>query len=164
VRIVAAAPVPVDDPPAHTGYIFDASVIVKWFTRQAEPDRARAAALRSAYLGERFRVSVPELCLVEVANALRWSPRAKAADVVDAIKAMALLGFEIVPTSTEVLKKANAIAWAPRRDSLRRLYVALAELRAYPLITADDVLVRKTRGHGMVLALRSLDFEPLLRR
>ena len=142
----------------HAGYVLDASVVVKWFVKQAEKDRAAAVACRSAYIAGRFRIAVPGLCLIEVANALRYSARAREADVAEAIDALNVLDFEIVPTESALLKKANAIAWGYGVTMYDALYVALGEARSYPLITADDALRRKMHGHSIVLALRDMDF------
>lgn len=143
----------------HTGYVLDASVVVKWFARQPEKDRAVAVACRSAYISGRFRIAVPVLCLIEVANALRYSPRAREADVAEAIDALNVLAFEIAPTDSELLKKANAIAWGYGVTVYDALYVALAEARGYPLITADDAFRKRMHGHSIVLALRDMDFQ-----
>lgn len=53
---------------------------------------------------------------------------------------------------------ANAIAWSCEVTIYGALYVALAEKLGYPLITADDVMLRKLKGHSIVLPLRELKF------
>jgi predicted nucleic acid-binding protein len=66
--------------------------------------------------------------------------------------------IEVVPAGVDLLKKANAIAGGYGVTVYDALYVALAELRGYPLITADERLLRGMRGHSIVLPLRSVDF------
>ena len=38
------------------------------------------------------------------------------------------------------------------------IYVALAERVGFPLLTADDELVKKMKGHSIVLRLREMEF------
>lgn len=145
-------------PAYHGGYVLDASVVTKWFVRRVEPDRDRAVALRAGHVAGRFRIVLPELCLIEVASALRRSPRAREDEVAQALDALDVLAFEVVGADVSLLKKANAIAWGYGVTVYDALYVALAELRSHPLVTADDALLRKMRGHSIVLALRELEF------
>jgi len=52
----------------------------------------------------------------------------------------------------------DAIAWAYKITIYDALYVALAEQVGYPLITADEVMVGKLKGHSIVVPLRELEF------
>jgi len=51
-----------------------------------------------------------------------------------------------------------AIAWAYKITMYDALYVALAEQVGYPLITSDVAMVRKLKGHSIVVPLRDLEF------
>jgi len=66
------------------------------------------------------------------------------------------LHLETKPTDVDLLRKANAIAWAYKITIYDSLYVALGEQVGYPLITADEVMVKKLKGHSIVVALREL--------
>ena len=147
-------------PAYHAGYVLDASVVAKWFMRRAEADREAAISLRAGYVAGRYRIVIPGLCLIEVANALRYSPKARENEVAEALDAIAVLAPEVAPASVDILKKANAIAWGYGVTVYDALYVALAEQLSYPLITADEALIRSMRGHSIVLGLRSIDFSP----
>jgi predicted nucleic acid-binding protein len=57
------------------------------------------------------------------------------------------------------LRKANAIAWAYKITVYDALYVALAEQLGYPMITADDALIKRLKGHSIVVPLRELEFK-----
>jgi predicted nucleic acid-binding protein len=37
--------------------------------------------------------------------------------------------------------------------------VALAEQLGYPLITADEVMLKKLKGHSIIVPLRELEFK-----
>jgi predicted nucleic acid-binding protein len=135
------------------GYVLDASVVAKWFTRHDEPERAAALGLRRRHLAGETRLIVPDLCLIEVANAIRFSGRAKEEHVSEALEALRALSLEVASTGWERLLRANAIAWAAHTTLYDAVYVALAEDVGLPLLTADRDLARSLRGRGPVLHL-----------
>ena len=53
----------------------------------------------------------------------------------------------------------DAIARAYKITIYDALYVALAEQVGYPLITADEVMVKKLKDHSIVVPLRELEFK-----
>lgn len=142
----------------HAGYVVDASVLVKWFLYQQEADRDRALALRELHISGRSTLFIPQLALLEVLNAVRFSPKAKEEDGEMALEALQDLHLEAKSPEPDLLRKANAIAWAYDVTIYDALYVALAEQVGYPLITADEAMIRKLTGHSIVLPLRELEF------
>jgi predicted nucleic acid-binding protein len=142
----------------HARYVVDASVAAKWFTRHEEGDREKALALRELHRSRRCRLVVPEFGLLEVLNAVRFSARAGEADVLAALGVLGDLQLQIEPLNWDLLRKAIAIAWAYRVAVYDAAYVALAERLGFPFLTADEVLLRKMKGHSIVLRLRELEF------
>jgi predicted nucleic acid-binding protein len=142
----------------HAGYVIDASVLVKWFLYQQEADRDRALALRDLHISGRSIIYIPQLALLEVLNAVRFAPKAKEEDGEMALEAVRDLHLEVKPPEYDVLRKANAIAWAYKTTIYDALYVAHAEQVGYPLITADEIMIRKLAGHSIVVPLRELEF------
>jgi len=63
-----------------------------------------------------------------------------------------------VPLDWELLRKATAIAWAYRIALYDAAYVALAERQGFPLLTADEVMVQRMKGHSTVVRLAELEF------
>jgi len=143
----------------HAGYVVDASVLVKWFLHEQEGDRDRALALRDLHISGRSTIVIPQFALLEVLNAVRFSPKAKEEDGEMALEALYDLHLETKPPELNLLRKANAIAWAYKIAIYDALYVALAEQVGYPLITADDVMVKKLKGHSIVVPLRELEIK-----
>ena len=141
----------------HTGYVVDASVIVKWFLYHQEADRDRALVLRDLHISGRSIIYVPQLALLEVLNAIRFSPKAGEEDGEAVLETLQDLNLGTKAADTDLLRKANAIAWAYKVTVYDALYVALAEQLGYPLITADDVMAKKLRGHSIVVRLRELE-------
>ena len=142
----------------HAGYVLDASVLVKWFLHKEEADRDRALALRELHISGRSIIFVPQLALLEVLNAIRFAPKAKEEDGETALEALRDLHLEIKPPDYDVLRKSNAVAWAYKITIYDALYVALAEQMGYPLITADEAMIRKLTGHSIVVPLSGLEF------
>ena len=140
----------------HAGYVVDASVLAKWFLHHQEADRDRAIALRDLHISGRSKIHIPQLALLEVLNAIRFSPKADEEDGATALEALQDLHLEVRTSDAEVLRKANAIAWAYKITIYDALYVALAEQAGYPLITADEKLITRLKGHSIVVPLREL--------
>jgi predicted nucleic acid-binding protein len=143
----------------HAGYVVDASVLVKWFLYHQEADRDRALALRDLHISGRSTMFIPPLALLEVLNAVRFSPKAKEEDGELALEALRDLHLEVKPPEFDLLRKTNAIAWAYKVTIYDALYVALAEQLGYPLITADEVMVKKLKGHSIVVPLREIEIK-----
>jgi predicted nucleic acid-binding protein len=142
----------------HAGYVVDASVLVKWFLHQQEADRDRALALRELHISGRSTLFIPQFALLEVLNVVRFSPKAKEEDGELALEALQDLHLETKPLEADLSRKANAIAWAYKISIYDALYVALAEQVGYPLITSDQAMIRKLRGHSIVVPLKELEF------
>jgi predicted nucleic acid-binding protein len=99
---------------------------------------------------------VPEFFLLEVMNALRRQKNFSEADLADALTAMEHLHMEVQHTTWDLLRKTNAISWSYGAAVYDACYVALAEMKGFPLVTADDGLVKKMRGHSIVVRLGNL--------
>ena len=134
----------------------DASVAAKWFVRQGEADRELALSIRDRHTSGLCRLVLPEFALLEIGNAIRYSPRAREADGAAALDLLRDLNIEIHALSWDLLRKANAVAWAYNIAMYDAAYVALAELLGFPLLTADEALLKKMKGHSIVLRLREL--------
>lgn len=143
----------------HARYVLDASVLVKWFLFEQEADRDRALALRDLHITGRSIIIVPQLAFLEVLNAIRFSPKAREEDSETALGSLQDLHLEVRFPDFDVMRKSNAIAWAYKITIYDALYVALAEQVGYPLITADNVMVKKLKGHSIVIPLQDLQFK-----
>ncbi|MCH7761139.1 type II toxin-antitoxin system VapC family toxin [candidate division TA06 bacterium] len=147
-------------PAFHSKYVVDASIVVQWFVHHREGDFNKAQALRELHLRGQCQLVLPEFALLEVLNAIRYSRRAKEEDGAKAVELLQDLNLEVVSLTADHLRKANAISWAKeyKVHLFDAAYVAVAEVLGYPLITADKILLKKMKGHSIVLGLDELDF------
>ena len=143
-------------PTYHASYIVDASVLVKWFME--EEDRDLALGLRDLHTSGRSTLIVSELTFLEILNAIRYGPKAKEEDGAEALHVLENLHLQVKPIEFDTLRKANAISWGYKITIYDALYVALAEQVGYPLITADEEMVKKLKGHSIVVSLKDLEF------
>ncbi len=144
--------------PYHTAYVLDASVAFKWFTTRQEPDKHAALALRERHASGQCRLIVPEFFFLEILNVIRFHTQATEEDAAHALVFLEQLNLRVEPVTWDLLRKNNAISWSYGVAVYDAAYVALAEVVGFPLITADDVLVKKMRGHSIVLRLKDLRF------
>ena len=141
------------DDPAVTRLVVDASVAAKWFTQHAEGDRAAALELLDRHRAGRCRLVLPEFGLLEIINAVRYSPRASEVDTAAAWSVLVDLALQVESLNPELTNRAIAVAWKYDLALYDAVYVALAELLEAPLITSDENLVRRTKGHAAVRLL-----------
>lgn len=133
--------------------IVDASVVVKWFF--AEPGHAAAREV----LGGEVVLGAPDLLLVEVANALRRkvvageAPASTAHPIIDALRDDDAIRLEPTP---RLIPRALDLSLGIRHPLADCIYVALAEERSAPLLTADERLARAVRLGGLDVEVRTL--------
>jgi predicted nucleic acid-binding protein len=127
---------------------------VKWFLYHQEADRDRALALRALHISGKSKIFIPRLTLVEVLTAIRSNPNADEATGQAALEALEDLHLETIPGDADLLRKTNAIAWAYKMTIYDALYVGLAEQLGYPLITADERMIRQLKNHSILVPLR----------
>lgn len=141
----------------HAKYVLDASVAAKWFTRHDEADRHTAVSLRSLHQSGRCTLVVPDFSLLEIVNAVRYSERAEEEDAAQALRLLERLRLDIVRLDWKLIRQATAVAWEYRVAVYDAVYVALAEREGFPLLTADDVMVKKMKGHSLIVPLRDME-------
>jgi predicted nucleic acid-binding protein len=136
--------------------VVDASVAIKWVV--AEMGSERSLALAGS------RLVAPDLLLVECANVLWKKVRRHELSDAEAGAAAALLeaaDIELVP-ARGLMERTVALACALDHPAYDCCYLAVAEARSLPLVTADEALVRVVGGaKGLawmrVLALSEID-------
>lgn len=87
-------------------------------------------------------IYVAELTFLEVRNAIRFGSGTSEEHGARVIAGLEALHVKVTDADFQPLGKANAIAWAYKITIYDALFAALAERVGYPLITADEVMVR----------------------
>ena len=131
----------------------DSSVLVKWFTE--EPDSATARMLLERYLDGALELATSELCLYEVANALRYSGIFDAAEVATYIRSIVELEVELLPFDLSTLAKAIQLSFE-REIAIHDSYlVAMAQQFDLLFVTADAKLLRCLQDLPIVVPLQA---------
>lgn len=128
--------------------VLDASVVVKWFTR--EEDRDLAIEYRDQFLKGKIDIALPDLILYELANVLRYNPSFDKEDVSDAVRSMVGLGVQVLVPTTHLLTNAVNLGFAYGITVYDAVYVALAEELNYNFLTADKKLFNNTKDLDFV--------------
>jgi predicted nucleic acid-binding protein len=125
-----------------TGYVIDASVIVKWLVR--EEGTEQALTLRGHAL------SAPDLLVAECANIL-WKKVQRGeltgAESSIAAKLLARAEIELVPMRP-LLERTTDLAIRLGHSAYACMYLALADATGRSFVTADARLVRKIAATG----------------
>ena len=99
--------------------------------------------------------TLPWLC----ANAIKTGRKSTEEELAEVLATLADLDVRVEQHTQRVLRKTNAVAWAYNLTWYDAVYVALAETLGFPCVTADEALLRKMKGHSIVLRLKDLAFE-----
>ncbi len=115
--------------------VVDASVAVKWVVREQHSDCAR--------LLSRVRLEAPDLLLVECANIIWKKVRLGDLKPQDAAGRLDLLlrAPVVITSSRELLDSALHLSLSLKHPVYDCVYLALAQRRQIPLVTADRRLV-----------------------
>lgn len=121
--------------------VFDASVVVKWYIAT---DPFFDAALQAR---DEYEAAAPALMQAEVANALWKYIRVGVMNLEDACEGVAVLEELIALTpDNELLTPALRLSAQLDHPVYDCVYLAMAQRRALPLITADRRLAEQARG------------------
>ena len=123
--------------------VLDASVILKWFLNEDGSDRA--VQLREEFFRGRREIVVPDLLLMEVANALRYNPTFDVKEIREAIETLFDIGIVIVTPTCSLLARAIELAKSLDVTCYDAIYLALAEELDFEFITADKKFWERVR-------------------
>ncbi len=127
-----------------TGYVVDASIVVKWLVKEEWSDEA------SSLLESEATLVAPELLFAEVCNAL-WAMRRRGdvggEDFADAIEALRVAPLAVPFSMRQLAAAASRLAIDLDHPVYDCFYLALAVQEQYPVITADGRFHDKVRGH-----------------
>lgn len=129
----------------------DASVVYKWFIKEA--DRDKALNIRSNIARGIGSYVIPDLLIYEVSNALRYNTNYSNEDIKIAIRTIYDMEIEIVAPVPEIHDIAVEIARLKDITIYDAYYIALAQEIGYNFVTADKRLMDKVKDLEFVIFL-----------
>ena len=123
--------------------ILDASVVTKWFVKEKDTDKA--LEIREKYFQNEFDITVPDLIIYEVANALRYS-NFNSEEINKAISTLYSMNLFMIDPSEKIIGKSSEIATDNDITIYDATYVALSDYFSSRLITADKTLFDNTKS------------------
>jgi len=137
-------------------FVLDTSVIIKWFSTSVEAYTAIALWLRRALFENKCRVTIPDLVLYELGNALRFNPRFTTRDIDAAIHSLIDMNLTIRAAEQDILVPAVSLAFQYAVTVYDAYFLALANKLESKLITADYKFCQKFDEVKSVIPLDKL--------
>lgn len=137
--------------------VVDTNVVVKFFIEESDSDKADVL-LESVLLGN-IRLVVPDFLFIEFANVLWIKTLREGLTETEALEKIAQLIalsslMETIP-SREILVESFQASRNYEQAAYEAAFVALAESRSIPFVTADEKLYRKIRSRSKTARLLS---------
>lgn len=128
-----------------TGFVVDASVVVKWFVKEEFSEKS------SVMLESGATLAAPALLFAEVSNAL-WSMHQRgdigAEDLRDAVAALRAAPVVIPAPMSQLAAAATELAADLDHPVSDCFYLAVALQERYPVVTADTRFLRRVQGYS----------------
>lgn len=134
--------------------VLDTSVAVKWFIREEDSDKA--ADLRHAHGRAELLLHAPDILLMELANALRYSPLVSAEEIPQALRLFSGLAINVAPFDLNILISSTALSLDRDLAVYDAYFLALAQALEMPLITADRKMLSRLTNEDGAVDLKSL--------
>lgn len=129
-------------------YVLDSSVVVRWYLDQVGYEHARE--ILADFLAGRTRLITPRFARVEVAEVLRREGFRRGVltleELMQGSRALDDLGVDLRPGTADELEIATRLAASYQQTVADAVFVGLALVTGYPLLTADKRLVNAV-GH-----------------
>ncbi len=134
--------------------LLDTSIVVKWFV--PEEDSEKALSLRRAQEDRELQLYAPEVLLMELANALRYSSEFSAGEITEALETPFELNILLIPFSLDALNSAVTLSMEHDLAVYDAYFLALAQALEMPLITADRRMLSRLTAEDGALNLGSI--------
>lgn len=127
-----------------TGYVVDASIVVKWLVNEEHSERA------AELLNGGSTLVAPALVFAEAANAL-WAMHRRgdiaANDLAEAVRTLRAAPVSLPVSMPQLTAAAARLAADLDHPVYDCFYLALGVQTQYPVVTADARFLGKVRGH-----------------
>ena len=138
--------------------VVDASVAAKWII-PGEPWEEKANNLKGAIVLGRVEAYAPTLLIYELASVLLKAVKRgvlKAADGIEALKAVGSLGISLAPVLWEEVAEVFEAADSTSLTIYDAAYLWLSKKLNAPLVTADEKLCKKGGRIAKIISLQDL--------
>ncbi|MEM2910136.1 MAG: type II toxin-antitoxin system VapC family toxin [Nitrososphaerota archaeon] len=122
--------------------VLDASVVVKWFSKEEYSNQARA--IKSRYEAGEVDIVAPHLLIYEVVNALRYNPAFGSNELRRAVRDLEDMQLTLYPLEADLAELTVEQAYRFGLSIYDSAYVALALRLNSKYYTADAEVVQKT--------------------
>jgi predicted nucleic acid-binding protein len=123
-------------------FAVDASVILKWFSKNREKDLEKALQIREDFRNRKIDLFAPELLIYEIVNVLRYKETLKDELILKAIQS--IFAMEILtPVNMPIMKDALKLARKHNITVYDSTYLSFAQHSGFYLITADRKFFQK---------------------
>ena len=116
--------------------VLDSSVVVKWFS--TEPKSVEALKLLDSYLQGTVELTISEILICEVGNALRYNPDYDTQKWKTALAQLFNLQMNLTHLTQDLITRTGEIAYEGKVTFYDALPVAIAEHKKAICITADE--------------------------
>lgn len=124
-------------------YTLDASVAAKWFNKESLTDKA--VQVRDAFVEGSIELVAPEHMVYEVGNSIWKNKTLVPADAAAAIRDLLDLELELVRLTPELATSAMKVARDYSITFYDAAYVVVADRLNAPLISADSLMISKSK-------------------
>ncbi len=119
-------------------YILDSSVIIKWFSHLDEENVEQASILLDLFGEDMVKISIPDLSVYEVGNALKHNKKFSAEEVKNIMDRLMDMGLDIIEVAKDLIRRAVDIAYEEDITVYDAIFISIADHLMIPLVTADD--------------------------
>lgn len=123
-------------------YIFDTSVIIKWYKSYKEDRVEKAHDCLSSYLNNKIRICIPAVAVFEFINIAIYDRSLPASLWQKNIESFFSLNLEIYDANERLAEETFKIGKKYDISSYDASYIALAKMQKFDFITADIKLVK----------------------
>lgn len=134
--------------------VLDTSVILKWYLEEEDSDKA--LNYLKEYLNRQINITVPDLILYEISNALRYNKDFIVNDIKLVIESIYLSKIKIVSPTIELINQAIEFSSSFDVSIYDSTYLALASLFNFQFITADEKFYKKIISKNKNLKIKLL--------
>jgi predicted nucleic acid-binding protein len=116
--------------------VLDSSVVVKWFSTETKSNEA--LKLLDSYIQGTVELTISEILICEVGNALRYKPDFDTQKWKSAVAQLFNLNMNITHLSQDLATRTGEIAYEGKVTFYEALPVAIAENKKAICLTADE--------------------------